>query len=355
MLRMLWVEENTVTVAELDISALGRPAAGGGWFWLDALNATPDEIEAIGHAMGFDPLSVDDVLSATEFPKAVDYGDHAFIVTHGPGVSADRLTTVEVDIFLGPGFLITLHREEVPGIEWTMERMATNQSDWRPARAMADVLEFAALRYLQLVDALDGEIEQLEDIAIAGDPAVLGQVQALRRDAILLRRVLAPERDMIRSLSRMEGILDNRERRSLEGHHDDYFRVVESLDAARSLLAAVLDTYRGTVAERMNEVMKVLTVFAAIVLPLSLMAGIYGMNFANMPELSWDWGYFALLGVMSATGIGLWLYFARRGFIGGPRIPRVDRALGRGLAAFVHLSLVPVREVMRILPDDRDR
>jgi magnesium transporter len=221
---------------------------------------------------------------------------------------------------------------------------------------LAGILEAAARRSLQLVDGLEAQISDLESRSVSGDPSVVGMVQAFRRDAIVLRRVLAPERDMVRSLMHegMPGI-DDRARRRLDSVYDDCYRVVESLDMARALLASVLETYRSTVAERMNEVMKVLTVFSAIILPLSLLAGIYGMNFTNMPELNQPWAYFALLGVMAAFAIGLWLYFSRRGFIGGPRLPRVDRVVGKGLAGLFHVTTTPVRGIVHWLIEDPDR
>ena len=97
-----------------------------------------------------------------------------------------------------------------------------------------------------------------------------------------------------------------------------------------------------------------LTVFSVIILPLTLLVGIYGMNFANMPELDWPFAYFVLLAVMATIAAGLWVYFSRRGFIGGPRLPRVDRVVGRGLAGLFHLTTAPVREVVQWLVEDED-
>jgi hypothetical protein len=105
----------------------------------------------------------------------------------------------------------------------------------------------------------------------------------------------------------------------------------------------------GFVAERTNEVMKVLTVFTAVLLPLSLVAGIYGMNFAHMPELAWRLGYLWALGVMAVVGIGLWVYFARRGFVGGPRLSQAPRVVGKGLADLVRLTIKPVAGVAGLL------
>jgi len=124
------------------------------------------------------------------------------------------------------------------------------------------------------------------------------------------------------------------------------------------VLGAVLETYRSTVAERTNEVMKVLTVFTAILLPLSLVAGIYGMNFAHMPELRWRLGYLWALAVMLVVALALWVYFARRGFVGGPRIGQAPRVVGKGLADLVRLTIKPVTGVAGLItgrPGRNDR
>ncbi len=353
---------NLVTVSggirslmEADIAELHSLTRAADWFWLDVDFVDVDHVAEVGRLLGLNRVALDDVLAVSEFPKADDYDDHVFFSSHSPALEAGRISTVELDGFLSSGFLATFHRNPIPAIEWAQERLAQTESigGLRPDMLLAGILEAAARRSLQLVDGLEAQVGDLENQALVGDPAVVGRVQALRRDAILLRRVLAPERDMVRALTQegMPGIED-RARRRLDSVYDDCFRVVESLDTARALLASVLETYRSTVAERTNEVMKVLTVFSAIILPLSLLAGIYGMNFTNMPELSKPWAYFALLGVMAAIGTSLWVYFSRRGFIGGPRLPRVDRLVAQGLADLFHLTTTPVRGVLHWLTEE---
>jgi magnesium transporter len=330
--------------------------AGAHWFWLDVAEIGAD-VGVVAQVLEVPPDAVADIFEPSEFPKMKEYDGAVFAISHSPGLSEDRFTTSEVDLLLTDRYLVTFHRESIPGIEWTMQRaLAAYEA---PAEVMAEILEAAAYRYLTLIDALEQQIEELEGLAIAGDPEVLGRVQALRRDAIVLRALLGPERDTIRAVSRAQLEVGQSVRRRLESTYDDFFRIVESLDAARSLLAAVLDTYRSTVAERTNEVMKVLTVFSAIFLPLALLAGIYGMNFANMPELSWHWGYLGLVAVMVVVAVGLWLYFAWRGFVGGPKLLRVDRVIGRGLGGLVSLTTAPIRGVYGLIvgheesPEDR--
>ncbi len=164
----------------------------------------------------------------------------------------------------------------------------------------------------------------------------------------MLRRILGPQRDVLRDLAGVSSpFIDQRGRRAFSDAYDHHFRLVESLDAARGLLGIVLESYRSAVAERTNEVMKVLTVFAAVLLPLSLIAGLWGMNVTNLPGSASRWGFLTLLGVMAAVALGLWIYFARRGFVGGPKLHRLPKAVGLGL---VQITTVPFRAVGALLP-----
>ena len=329
---------------------LGELRNREGWVWVDAVAPSPAEVSMLAEQFGLESLDVEDVLEETEFPNLERRKGYLFVITHTPAVDTERLRTVEVDAFLGRDYLVTIRPEASPGFD-AMAQLDGDERATQPDGFLAVLIDLFMRRMRVLVDNLDGEVDRTEAMAISGDPLVVEQIQVLRRDVVRLRRVLIPQRDVLREMSRSTGgfIVGDLARVTLDSSFDDCLRSLEELESARSLLTSALEIYRATVGERMNEVMKVLTVFAAIVLPLSLMAGIYGMNFTNMPELDWKYGYFVLLGVMGATGLGLWLYFARRGFIGRPRVPRLDRAVGKGLASFVHLTLTPARNVWHIV------
>lgn len=323
--------------------------------WLDVTYESPGQVAELAAEFGFDSLTVEDVVDPSEFPKLDEYDGYLFLILFSLGTSDTRIRTTELDMYLGPDYLVTVHEQSIPAVDWLWEEVQAT-----PAlvvggvdQLLARLAEASARRVIPLMDHLEEELEALEDRAILGDRTVVGDLQALRRDTIVLRRMTGPQRQVLNALTR-EGLenVGHRARLRFENVDDLLFRVTESLDASRALLASVLDTYRSTVAEDMNQVMKVLTVFSAILLPLSLLAGIYGMNFTNMPELRWEYGYFGLLAVMAATAIGLWLYFANRGFIGGPSLRRVPRVVGRGLGGLVSLSTAPVRLVAQALLEE---
>ncbi len=354
--RVLHVHPGSDAVSEAPVERLQSLRREGGWVWVDAVGTEDATVEQTCREFGFDQLGVEDVLSITERPKADDYPDHTLAILHGVADDVTQFRTVEYDSFIGPDFLVVFRREDLPGFRWIWDQLLQpgHPPPPSPDRLFALLVEAGATRFNALADALEQHIEDLEGRALAGDPTVIGEVHALRRDAVRLRQVLAPQRDTIRRLAEDEfPAVGERARLRLRSARDLYEQATESLDSSRALLEAVLETYRASVAERANEVMKILAVFAAILLPLSVIAGIYGMNFANMPELDWRWAYFGTLGIMGSVAVTLWLYFARRGFIGGPRLSRIPKTLGVGLAGLVRSTTRPIGSVGRMLTSGR--
>ncbi len=333
----------SLEVTSLDLAtALEQP----GWVWVDVVQEDLRDLGDLPATLGLHRLDLEDIGLPTELPRTERRDSYAFLVAYTPSADEQRLRMVEVDIVLADRVLATFRREASRGVGAVIS-LAQRQPMTGPDQAFSTLTDLFARRTLPLIDGLDREIDALEESAIVGDPSVPLRVQALRRDTTRLRSLVVRQRDAYRDLHREAGGLMSLDAlHGLAGAHGDYAQLADSLDTARSLLGSVLDTYRATVAERMNDVMKVLTVFSAIVLPLGLIAGIYGMNFVNMPELEWRWAYFAVLSFMALTAIGLWTYFARRGFIGGPKLPRVDRVVGKGLGAFAHLTLAPIRFII---------
>ncbi len=334
--------------------AVETPAtpATAGWVWIDVTETSEDDLSQLAATLDLDSFTVDDLRQLGELPRMEELEDGIFVVASTPSGDATRLRLSEIDMLLRPNLLLTVHPEPIPELDHLWDA-ATQSSDLLtgPDVALSRILELGGRRMLTLITVLDEEAERLEDMAIDGDPEVPIHLQALRRDVLLLRRVVAPQRDALRQLHQKHPLIGQQARRRNSSAYYDLVRIMESLEASRAQLASVLETYRSTVAESMNEVMKVLAVFSAIVLPLSLIAGIYGMNFAHMPELAQPWGYFAVLGVMVGLGLALWIYFSRRGFIGGPRVlsvRRVGSIAGKGLGGLLHLTLAPAQLILRV-------
>ena len=330
----------------LEISELAQlPPADGGWNWIDVVDPSDDELRTVARHFDLDRVTRDDLFEA-QAPKFELLEGHWLLVLHGLAADATALRTVECDVVVGPDWIVTSHRAPLVTIDHVKERIV------RPAFAVDDpghlavrLAEFVGERYLPILDELDAQILDLEDEAVEGDPTVVPDIHALRRDVALLRRVLGPQRRVLEVLQRKDLSLTDRTMRDLSDALDHHNRLSDSLESAHQMVVTVLDTYRGAAADKTNEVMTVLTVVSAIFLPLTLIAGIYGMNFTYMPELQRRWGYFACLGAMAALGIGMWLYFMHRGLIGGPRIrdlaapARAAGRVGKGLASAAILPL----------------
>jgi magnesium transporter len=343
---------------EVDPGRLDEARAAGGWVWLDVTEFADDDVHQVGREFSFDPLAVHDIFDWSQHPKVEDHVGYTFVVGHGLSMlSADRLRTTEYDAFVADDFLVTFHQEDLPGFLWGREHVIAPgaMAESAPDLLWARLAEAGSSRFQPLADGLEERIDDLEERALAANPSVPAEVLALRRDVQTLRQVVIAQRDAYRVLARgdLPGISPRGARR-LSHVFDDFNRLAEVLEGARLLLGSVLETYRSTVAERANEVMKVLTVFSAIILPLSLVAGIYGMNFHNMPELQTRWGYFTVVSVMVVVAVALWLYFARRGFVGGPKLHRVPKVVGRGLVDLVKVTTKPAVMLLHLASRPND-
>ena len=337
---------------------LGRTE--GGWTWLDLVDPSEERAHQLAERFELHRITREDLLEH-QIPKFDDLDRYRVFVVHALVPGTDVLRTAEVDVVVGPDWVITVHTEPVQSIEDLTDKI--HRADFTldsPFHLACRLFELVGERYLPILDELDGQVLDLEDGAVEGNPTVLPDIHALRRDIALLRRSLVPQRRMLELLARHHGDSTDPAGRDLADAVDHHVHMVESLDSAHQMVATLVDTYRGATAERLNEVMKVLTVFSAIFLPMTLVAGIYGMNFRHMPELDDRWGYPFALGLMALIAIGLWLYFVRRGFIGGPKLrkilmpARVVGRVGRGLAS---AAAQPVRAAARwtVAEDEPER
>jgi magnesium transporter len=321
-----------------------RDTSGGAgrWVWVDVTAPSPDLVLDLGQRFHLPDHVVEDALDTEIFPKWEDHDDRFLAVFHLPTTGEDGdVDTMPVVCVISEDLLLTFHQRPNPGLDWFLEAASTHAVlvEGGPDRTLGRLTDFAAREFHPLVEGCDIGFDALSDRALLGDRGVLSDTQALRRDATLLRSVLGPQREMVLGLAMDDSpLLSDDARRRLRDAYDRHARLVEELDAARVMLASVADTYRAAVAERTNDVMKVLTVFSAMLLPLTVIVGIYGMNFEHMPELSRRWAYPAVLAVMASIVVSLWVYFVRRGFISRPRVA----AVGRGVA---HAARIPVRTV----------
>lgn len=291
-----------------------------GLLWLDISDPEIESGPFLLDEMKFHPLAVEDSIDTSHQPaKADDYHDHVFLIVHGIDYSSDKefVETARLSMFITEGTVVTAHRVPLYSLDEVVDRI---QRDVRIMERKADLFAYTILDALHaaILPALDHLAEvaaSLEEAAIdAPGREVLQTILQLKRSAIRIQRTLAPQTRVFNRLSRSEFPLISEDAvpyfRDLQ---DQTFQLDVINTGVRDTADNALSTYLSSIGIKQNETMRVLAIVAAIFLPLSLVAGVYGMNFEHMPELAWRWGYYSVLGLMGIVGGTTFYYlFARR-------------------------------------------
>jgi magnesium transporter len=292
-----------------------------GLVWVSLENTGEAEINSIlRDVFHFHPLAIEDCISAGyQTPKIDDFGAYIFIVTHALGPSPD-FDTIELNAFLGDQYLVTsyLGAEMNPvRATWTKlerdERLVSHGSDF----LLHSILDTLVDEITPLIDQIDEEIEVLED-AVLGQPrpSVLQRILDLKHRIMGLRRIIGPQREVMNRLSRDDfPQISQKSRIYYRDIYDHLVRIQDMTESIRDLISGSLDIYLSATSNRLNEVMKALTIVSTIFLPLSFVAGVYGMNFQYMPELSWKYGYLMVWGIFILMVSAMLWYFRKRGWI----------------------------------------
>jgi magnesium transporter len=280
-------------------------------------------IEQLGCEFDLHRLALEDTINVPQRPKAEHFGSHMYMVARMP-MSGEELKTEQISIFLGDGFLITV--QEKPGDCFDGIRRRIREGRQRIRSSGPDYLAYAVLdaivdAYLPLIEALAVRVDDLE-IAVTGHAGSeqITQLHETKRDLITLRRYLDPLCEMlVRLVGDEDGPMEEQTRVYLRDVLDHCKHALDLVDSHRAQAASVMDLHLAVAGQRMNEVMKVLTVIATLFIPLSFIAGLYGMNFDtnsrwNLPELGWTFGYPYALGLMTICAGVMLAYFWRKGW-----------------------------------------
>ena len=298
-----------------------------GLLWVDVEGTTEEDVDFLERAFDFHHLALEDCLSTQlHAPKIDDFGDHLFIIVHGIDYTSVSkvVETTEFFVFLGTHFVVSSHRVPLHSVQSVAKlveedgRLMSRGSDFL-AHALIDAL---VDNVLPTVDRMSDIADDIEEEAIRGpQQSTLEAVMQLKRSTLQIHRVMAPQREIMNRLS--GGRLSVIAEEAQIFYRDIYDHIVRIEDLNQTLRERAdnaLTTYLSSVSIQQNETMKVLSMMASIFLPLTLLAGIYGMNFENMPELEWSWGYFAVLGFMGTVGAAAISWFwARRWITWGRR------------------------------------
>lgn len=288
------------------------------WVNIDGLHEA-EIIEKLGSYFGLHPLLLEDILNTDQRPKMEDYGDYIFIVLKMlyPDENKDEIEAEQVSLILGSNFVISFQEREGDVFDPVRDRI--RKSKGRIRKAGSDYLAYALLdaivdNYFLILENVGEKIEDTEQqLATNPSPETLQYIRELKNEMIFLRKSVWPLRELINGLERCESTLIHESTGLyLRDVYDHTIQIIDTVESYRDMISGMVDIYLSSVSNKMNEVMKVLTIFASIFIPLTFIAGIYGMNFEFMPELNWRWGYFALLGFIAIVGISLLVYFKRK-------------------------------------------
>ncbi len=288
------------------------------WVNVDGIHEV-EVLERLGDCFGLHPLVVEDILNTDQRPKMEDFGDYIFIVLKMLYYSDkdNEVVTEQISLILGPSFVISFQEREGDIFDPIRERIRSEKG--RIRKMGADYLAYALVdsivdNYFIILEKLGERIEFLEDELVTNPtPETLQAIHDLKREMIFLRKSVWPLREVISGLERGESPLFQESTGIyLRDIYDHTIQVIDAVETFRDMLSGMLDIYLSSISNRMNEVMKVLTIIATIFIPLTLIAGIYGMNFRYMPELEWRWAYPMLWLVMIVIGGFMLIYFRRK-------------------------------------------
>jgi len=288
------------------------------WINMDGIH-DPEAIAKLGGHFGLHSLILEDIMNTSQRPKFEDLGDAAYIVLKSIacGTDGSDVVTEQVSLVFGRNFVLSF--QEQPGRVFDSIRERIRKGVGRVREMGPDYLAYALIDavvdgYFVVLERMGERIEELED-ELVSDPrkATLNDIHALKRAMIFLRKSVWPLREVVSRLERAESPLIQKETGIFfRDIYDHAIQVIDNIETFREMLSGMLDMYLSSISNRMNEVMKVLTIIGTIFIPLTFIAGIYGMNFDFMPEIHWRGGYFLVWGVMIAIGVSLVVYFKRR-------------------------------------------
>ena len=295
------------------------------WVNVDGLGDAKT-LTAIGEIFELHALALEDVVNVPQRPKSEQYGDNLFIVTRMAWLN-EQLETEQLSLFLGKDILLTF--QERPGDCLDPVRHRIRKGMGRIRKSPPDYLAYAILdsvidSYFPLLEKFGERLEELEGQVMARpDAGTVANINQIKRDLLALRRAIWPQREMINALLREEmPMIGEQTRLYLRDCYDHVTQIIDMVETCREIASGLLDAYQSNISNRMNEIMKVLTIIATIFIPLGFLAGIWGMNFNteksfwNMPLLGQPWGYRFALGIMLAIALTMLALFWRRGWLG---------------------------------------
>jgi magnesium transporter len=315
--RVFRAGEELTDVAVEDLSRLRTEP--GTLVWVDVTGGSDEEIDQMGEEFPIHPLALEDCRHQHQRPKVDQYSEHILLVAYGTEAAIQGKPTRlhELDVVAGDNFLVTFHQVPPIDAEAIAKRIQAHPELTHHGAGflLYVVLDELVDSFVPTMDHVGKRVEDLAEDVFAGRQ-VQNDVFALRRDLVTIRRVVEPMGDAMSVLLRRElGLFDQEIRHYLQDVNDHLLRILQSVEAYQDLASGALEANLTMASNRVNEVARTLTAYAAIFAALTLVSGVYGMNFEHMPELHWRLGYPYALTLMVALAAGLWVFFRRKGWL----------------------------------------
>ncbi len=288
------------------------------WINITGLHET-ELIEKAGQLFDLHKLSLEDILSIGQRPKLEEFDSYIYVVLKMFNFSENSNIQEEeqISFILKDGLLITFQEKEGDVFEHVRNRLREARGNIR--KRTADYLLYALIDsivdyYFLIIEKTGEEIESIENrLLINTDSDILNRLHEIRRQVLMLRRAVYPVRELVNRMEKYDSSLIKSENNIyIRDLYDHTIQIIETIEVFRDMMSGIMDLYMNMISNRMNNVMKVLTIIATIFIPLTFIVGIYGMNFENMPELTWRWGYFAVLAFMFSLAIFMLWVFRRK-------------------------------------------
>jgi len=284
------------------------------WINMDGVHDTA-MVEEIGVRLGLHPLVMEDIVSTAQRPKVEEHEGYLFVVMKMLQIGKDgEINAEQISFVLGPSFVISFQENEGDVFDPLRERLRKAKGRIRklgPDYLLHSLIDAVVDNYFVILEEIGGRIERLEDELLESPTQKTSHaVHELKRDLIFIRKSVWPLREVISVMAKGD-LLQLRESTAIyfRDVHDHTIQIIDTTESFRDMVSGMLDVYLSVISNKMNEVMKVLTMFASIFIPLTFVAGVYGMNFKNMPEVSWPHGYYFALGIMAAMALSLLVFF----------------------------------------------
>jgi magnesium transporter len=289
--------------------------------WVDLVNPGEEGLAVLRDVFRFHPLAIEDCIGESHHPKVEAYNGYMFLVSHGvvPDSTVENFRTRELDVFLGPKFIVTHHQGDSRSIDALAQHLQANPAEMGrgPDHLLYRILDQQVDLWVDVLDVFDDRLEELEErIFHEQGQKILDGIFEVRRSIMRLRRIATHQRETLVRLTRGEFPQVGRDAALyLRDVLDHLVRVTDLAELYRELIGGILEAYLSVVSNRLNDVMRVLTVFASVFIPITFLTSLYGMNFQYMPELQWKWSYPLLWVVMLSMAGGVLWWFRRKKFV----------------------------------------